>query len=260
MPGKQSNLTRTLNRKAAGGLAVTFALSFVNLAGAFLALSMLGGLEPWTKSQFVGFFGLIEAGLGLGFVFAPNVWRLPVAEANTSSRTAIRLAASTVFIPHWLAFAKVFGGAVMLVYAGAAEGVTLASFGVVVEVLLIAVAFLAIVTATARIGVAYPSMDVFFVTIRRPGNKAHELPGLTISGIIIQTLANIGVFPAVQLTEPSAFYRPELGPSLGTLAATFAIAAVFTGIALAAWYGRITWRAPRSQQKEAEAELSATPA
>src|SRR5919109_5008278 len=124
----------TLNWRAARGLVATFVLSFLNLIGAFAALSLLGGLEPWTNRQFVGLFGAIELAMGLAYLFAPNAWRLPVAEANTP-RTDIRLAASTVLIPHWIALAKALGGALMLGYA-ATEGVGLATLGLPFGVLL----------------------------------------------------------------------------------------------------------------------------
>ena len=158
----------TLNWRAARGMVATFVLSFVNLIGGFVALSLLGGLEPWTDKQFVGIFGLIELSVGIGYLFAPDMWALLVAEANTSDRTTIRLAASTILIPHWIAVAKTLGGAVMLGYA-ATEGVGLATLGLPLAVLFITVGFLALSVIVARIGVARPDLDVIFVTIRRPG-------------------------------------------------------------------------------------------
>jgi len=237
------------------GLVVTLVLSFVNLIGAFVALSLLGGIEPWTNRQFVGLFGLIELSMGLAYLFAPNAWRLPVAEANTP-RTDIRLAASTVLIPHWIALAKALGGAVMLAYA-AIEGIGPATLGLPLAVFFIAIAFLALSVAVARLGVARPDLDVFFVTVRRPGGKEHELPGFTITGMSMQLLSNFGVFPAVELLKPSALYQPELGPSPELLLATGAAAALLCAIAWFSWRGRITMRAPREQEREAERELSA---
>ena len=246
----------TLNWRAARGLVATLVLSFVNLIGAFLALSLLGGLEPWTNRQFVGLFGLIELAMGLAYLFAPNAWRLPVAEANTP-RTDIRLAASTVLIPHWIALAKALGGAVMLAYA-ATEGIGPATLGLPLAVFFIAIGFLALSVAVARLGVARPDLDVFFVTIRRAGGKEHEIPGFTITGMSMQLLSNFGVFPAVELLRPSSLYQPELGPSPELLLATGAAAALLCAIAWLAWRGRITMRAPREQEREAEREVSAT--
>src|SRR5438067_390774 len=105
------------------GLVLGFLLSFVNLAGAFLALLALGGLGAWTGRQFLGFFGMVEAASGLAFIFSPNVWRLPVAEVSTSNRTAIRFAATTVFIPHWAAGAKCVAGLLMIAAAAQRAGI-----------------------------------------------------------------------------------------------------------------------------------------
>src|SRR5688572_23754642 len=127
----------TLNWRAARALTATLALSFLNLIAAFVALSLLGGIEPWTDRQFVGLFGFIELSMGLAYLFAPNAWRLPVAEANTP-RTDVRLAASTVLIPHWIALAKAVGGAIMLGYA-ATGGIGAATLGLPLAVLLVAV-------------------------------------------------------------------------------------------------------------------------
>ena len=164
----------TLNWHAARGLVATFVLSFVNLVGAFVALSVLGGIEPWTDRQFVGLFGLVELSVGLAYFFAPNVWRLPVAEANTK-RTDVRLAASTLLIPHWIAAAKAIGGAIMLGY-GATEGIGPATLGLPLAVLFVALGFLALSVAVSRLGVARPDLDVFFVTVRRPGEKSTRFP------------------------------------------------------------------------------------
>jgi hypothetical protein len=245
----------TLNWRAARALVATLVLSFANLVGAFVALSLLGGLEPWTDRQFVGLFGLIELSMGLAYLFAPNAWRLPVAEANTP-RTDISLAASTVLIPHWIAVAKAVGGALMLGYA-ATEGIGPETVGLPIAVLFIAIGFLALSVAVARLGVARPDLDVFFVTVRRPGGKEYDLPGFTITGTSMQLLSNFGVFPAVELLEPSALYRLELGPSPELLLATGTAAALLCALAWLAWRGRITMRAPKEQEREAEKELAA---
>jgi hypothetical protein len=245
----------TLNWRAARGLVATFVLSFVNLIGAFVALSVLGGIDPWTDRQFVGLFGLIELSMGLSYFFAPNVWRLPVAEANTP-RTDVRLAASTIFIPHWIAAAKAGGGAIMLGY-GATEGLGPATIGLPFAVFFVTGAFLALSVAFSRLGVARPEFDVFFVTVRRPGGKAYELPGFTVTGMSMQLLSNFGVFPAVEILKPSALYRPEIGPSPEFLLVTGVACVVITAIAWLVWRGRITARAPREQEREAANELAA---
>ena len=75
----------------------------------------------------------------------------------------------------------------------------------------------------------------------------------------MQLLSNFGVFPAVELLKPSALYRPEIGPSPEFLLVTGAIAALLCAVAWLAWRGRITVRAPREQEREAERELAAKP-
>ena len=52
--------------RAFRGLALVFLLSFVNLVGVIFTAAALGGVEPWTRWQFVGAFGVIEAASGLG--------------------------------------------------------------------------------------------------------------------------------------------------------------------------------------------------
>jgi hypothetical protein len=237
---------------------LTLVLSFVNLAGAFITLTAFGGIDPWTDAQFVGLFGTIEAGVGLAFLFAPNVWRLPVAEANTP-RTDVRLAASTIFIPHWLAAAKMLGGVLMIGYAAAVEGVGPATVGLVLEIALIGAAFLAVAVGAARVGVARPDLDVAFVTIRRPTHDPVELPGISLTGVVVQFVSNIGIFPAVELLSPGILYQPEIAPSPDLLLWTALTAGICVAGALAAWHGRLGWHAPREQQREAETELTASP-
>src|SRR5215218_5206226 len=81
-------------RRAYSGLFLTFLLSFVNLVGIVFTLIALGGLEPWSPWQFIGAFGVLEAASGLANVISPNIWRLPVAQVQTSERTEVELAGS----------------------------------------------------------------------------------------------------------------------------------------------------------------------
>ena len=62
------------------GLALVFLLSFVNLVGVIVTATALGGVEPWSRWQFVGMYGVLEVASGLANVISPNIWRLPVAE------------------------------------------------------------------------------------------------------------------------------------------------------------------------------------
>ena len=238
--------------RAFRGLLLGFALSFVNLAGAFLAILAIGGLGEWTGRQFIGFFGMLELATGIAFIFGPNIWRLPVAEANTGDRTRVRFAASTILIPHWGAGAKSLAGLAMLAYAAADAGIGPATAGLPVLVLLVVLGVLALSAAAARFGVARPDLDVIQMVIRRPNHEDQELPGISITGMIIQLVINIGAFPAVKILSPSVFYRPEIGPSPELLAVELAITAVAMLVAWLIWRDRLAWRAPREQQREAE--------
>src|SRR5439155_12939658 len=201
------------------------------------AISALVGLESWSDRQFIGLFGFVELSIGLAYLIAPNIWRLPVAEANTSDRTKIRLAASTLLIPHWVAAAKLLSGVTMLTYAAAGEGVGSAGLGLPFAVAFISSGFLALCLIAARLGVARPDLDVFFIIVRRPAHKDQELPSLSFSGVLMQALSNLGVFPTVALTSPAIFYRPEIGPAplfllvAGLASAFFAALAGFAGMA-----------------------------
>ena len=87
--------------RAFRGLALVFVLSFLNLTGVLLTATVLGGIAPWSSWQFIGMFGVVEAASGLANVVSPNIWRLPIAELQTSRRTDVKLAASALLIPHW---------------------------------------------------------------------------------------------------------------------------------------------------------------
>jgi hypothetical protein len=252
-----NKLTLTLNRRAAASLVLVFALSFVNLVGAFLALTAFGGTGSWTRAQFVGLFGVLEAAMGISYLFAPNIWRLPVAEANT--RSPVVVAPSPLLIPHWLAVAKILGGVVMIVYAAVSEGVGAETALLPVVVVSIAVGFLALCLAAARLGVARPDLDVFFLTVRRPRNKDWELPGLSVTGIAMQMLSNVGIFFLVAGLSPDSLFGDYMRPSTAVVLGSLAFAAALIAAAALAWWSRVSTRAPRAQEREAEAELAASP-
>lgn len=238
--------------RALRGLVLGFTLSAVNLAGAFLTVLALGGLAPWTSWQFIGLFGVLEVATGIGFIVGPNIWHLPVAAGKLQNRTLVRLAASTIFIPHWAAGAKTLAG---LALVGAALWNTGIGFATVALLPLIVFIVAWVVGASliaARWGVARPDLDVLFIDVRRPGKPAYELPGFSISASVVQLLINLGPFPAVKIFSPSLFYRPEMAPSPALLAWTGGIAVALMIVGLASWRGRIGWRAPRPQQREAE--------
>ena len=103
--GGGTSLDDTRAKRGSGrafrGLALVFLLSFLNLIGLFLTVTALGGVAPWSRWQFIGAFGVLEAASGLANVISPNIWRLPIAELQTSERTDVKLAGSALLLPHW---------------------------------------------------------------------------------------------------------------------------------------------------------------
>jgi hypothetical protein len=237
--------------RAVRGLLLVFVLSFVNLLGVAFTAAALGGVEPWSGWQFVGLFGVLEAASGLANVISPNLWRLPVAELQTSERTEVKLAASTVLLPHWGGLARSCAGIVCLALAGWQEGVGPVTAALLPLVVALAWIVLALSALLARAGVARPDRDVFQLTVRW-GRRERELPAVSIGASVLQFLLSIATIPAVKLLPPSVLYQPELGPS----AAALLVSAVVSGLLLiavaVAWRGRIEREAPREQQREAE--------
>lgn len=233
------------------GLVLGLALSFVNLAGAFLTVLALGGLGEWTRTQFIGLFGLVEVATGAAFVIGPNIWHLPVAEANTP-RVDIRFAASTILIPHWAGGVKAIAGGAFVVFAIVREGAGPATLLAPVVVVCICAIAVGLSMVFARIGTAWPGADVYEIVIKRPGHADYALPGISLGAAFVQLLLNICTFPSVKLLPRSALYRPEFGPSLEALGWLALAAVCILGAGFAAWWGRLRWRAPRAQQREAE--------
>ena len=235
------------------GLALGLTLSLVNLLGAFLTVVALGGLGEWTRAQFVGLFGTIEVATGAAFIIGPNIWRLPVAEAKLGPGPRdVKFAASTVLIPHWGGGVKCIAGVAFVVYALAAEGAGPATVLLPVVVVLISAASVGVSMAFARLGVARPDVDVYEIVVKRPGHKALNLPGVSLGASFVHLLLNIGAFPAVKLLPPQTLYQPEMGPSAALLGWLAVVALGLLGIGFASWWGRVAWRAPRRQQREAE--------
>jgi hypothetical protein len=247
--------TRADKDRASGrafrGLVLVFLLSFVNLVGVIFTVTALGGLAPWTRWQFIGVFGLIEAASGLANVISPNIWRLPVAELQTGKRTRVALAASSVLLPHWGGLARCAAGLVCLALAAWQEGLGYASAGLVPLVLALAWSILAISAVVARAGVARPEIDVVQLIVRW-GRREKELAPLSIGAAVIQFVLSIVTIPAVKLLRPEVLYRPELAPSPGALLVSVGVAVVLLVLVSVSWSGRIELRAPREQQREAE--------
>lgn len=237
--------------RAFRGLAIVFTVSILSLIGVMLTITQLGGLAPWTRWQFVGLFGVIEASAGIANIISPNIWRLPVAEMQTKPSTEVRLAASTILVPHWGGAARFAAGAALIVAAGIGEGFGAASAVLAPLLIMLAVIVLAFSVLFARFGVARPNIDTLQLLIRRPGAE-HELPPLSISASLLQLVIGIITLPAVKVIEPGALYQPEIGPSPASLATVLLAAVALSAAALLVWWGRIDTRAPREQQREAE--------
>lgn len=238
-------------RRAFRGLALVFLLSFLNLFGLILTITALGGLGDWSGWQFVGAFGVLETASGLANVVSANLWHLPVAELNTSRRTAVKLAGSAVLLPHWGGLARSAAGFVCVGLAAWHEGLGPASAALVLFVAALAWSILGISAALARAGVARPDLDVLQFVVRW-GRREKELPPLSIGAAFFQFLLSIVTIPAVKLLPPSVLYRPEVGPSRAALLVALAVSALLLALVYALWAGRIDWEAPREQQREAE--------
>ena len=239
------------SERAFRGLAFVFLLSFVNLVGVIVTAAALGGVEPWTGWQFVGAFGVIEAASGLANVISPNVWRLPVAELQTSRRTEVRLAASALRLPHWGGLARFGAGLVCLALSAWQDGLGPASLGLVPFVLAIAWSILALSAILARAGVARPDVDVFQLVVRW-GRRETEAPPVSIGASVFQFILSIVTIPAVKVLPPSVLYQPELGPSREALLVALAVSVALAVLVWLVWAGRIELAATREQQREAE--------
>lgn len=236
--------------RAFRGLVLVFALSFLSLVGVLLTVTALGGLGEWTRWQFIGLFGAIEAASGFANIILPNIWRLPVAEVQTRS-TKVRLAASTVLIPHWGGGARAAAGIALVGGAAVAEGVGPATFALPIVLVLLAVIVVAVSAAVARAGVERPDLDVVQFVIRRPRQEV-ELPPVSIGASVLQFVLSIITIPAIKALPPTVLFQPEIGPSWPSAMWLLAAAAVSCGLVVACWFGRIDWHAPREQQREAE--------
>ena len=250
-PTTNGDRDRQPSGRAFRGLALVFLLSFVNLVGVIVTVTALGGLSPWSRWQFIGLFGVIEGASGLANVISPNIWRLPVAELQTSGRTDMKLAASTLLLPHWGGLARCAAGAVCVGLAAWQEGLGTASAALVPVVVAAAWSILAISAVLARAGVARPDLDVVQVIVRW-GRRQKELAPVSIGAAVFQFVLSIVTIPAVKLLQPAVLYRPELGPSPDALLVSGAVTAVLVVVVSALWAGRIEVRAPPEQQREAE--------
>jgi hypothetical protein len=226
-------------------------LSFLNLVGVIVTATALGGIAPWSRWQFIGLYGAIEAASGLANVISPNIWRLPIAELQTSERTDVKLAGSAMLLPHWGGLARSAAGLVCLALAAWQDGLGTASAGLVPFVLALAWSILAVSAVLARAGVARPDVDVVQLVVRW-GRREKELAPISIGAAVLQFTLSIATIPAVKLLEPSVLYQPELGPSPDALLVALAGSAALVALVYLLWFGRVELRAPPEQQQEAE--------
>ena len=238
-------------KRAVSGLFLTFVLSFVNLVGIIFTLTALGGLEPWSRWQFIGAFGVLEAASGIANVISPNLWRLPVAQLETSERTQVELAGSALLIPHWAALARFVAGAVLIAVAAWHEGVGAASVALVPLVLALAWLILAISAALARVALIRPEIDVVQFMVRWRG-RVRESPPVSLTASVLQFLLSIVTVPAAKLLAPAVLYQPEFAPSLETLLAVLTASAILGVLTYVLWFGRVAATASADQQREAE--------
>jgi hypothetical protein len=238
-------------KRAFSGLFLTFVLSFVNLVGIIFTLIALGGLAPWSRWQFIGAFGVLEAASGLANIISPNIWRLPVAQLQTSERTQIELAASALLIPHWAALARFAAGVVLMAVAAWHEGLEPASVELIPFIVALAWLILVISAAFARVALMRPEFDVVQVNVRWGGRLREFAPG-SLSAAVLQFLLSISTVPAAKLLDPTVLYQPEFAPSLKALLAVL-IAWLISGVlAYLLWSGRVVATARAEQQREAE--------
>jgi hypothetical protein len=244
-------MTATSVDRSFRGLATVFVLSFLSLIGVVLTATALGGLAPWTRWQFIGLFAVLEIAAGLANVISPNVWRLPIAELDTSSRTRVQFAASTMLLPHWGGLARAAAGLLLLVLVASEEGVSRASLALLPLIGALSVSYVALSAILARIGVARPDLDVVQFIVRW-GKRERELTPISIGASALQFLLSIATIPIAKLFQPSILYQPEVAPSAQTLLVVLVVALVLAGLAYAVWARRLAITAPREQQREAD--------
>src|SRR4051795_4281860 len=138
-----ANDDASVARRAFRGLFLPLTLSFINFAGLLLSAVSLKALGDWTTWQFAGMFGILEASQGLAGILQPNIWHLPVVELETSDRTRIKMAWSTIFLPHWGGAARAFAGSSIIVASAVHHGEVQPTAVLIVPLVLLLAALLA---------------------------------------------------------------------------------------------------------------------
>jgi hypothetical protein len=239
-------------RRAFRGLFLVFVLTFVNFVGIAITMASMGGLEPWTRWQFLGLFGVIETAAGLSNIVAPNIWHLPAAELTTSRATRVRLAMSAMLIPHWGGGARAAAGLIMILISGTTEGWGTESVLLIPLIVGLTIGLLGVSAAIGRIGVAHPETDIVQFTIRWRGAE-RKLEPLSISASIQQFALGIITLPAVAILAPAVLFGAVIRPSAPALILILVFAVLSIAATVLLWAGRLQWNAPQEQQREAEA-------
>jgi hypothetical protein len=228
-----------------------FLLSFLSLAGILLTMASIGGLGSWSRWQFIGLFGVIEAASGIANIVAPNIWRLPVVELTSDSSKRTKLALSTVLIPHWGGAARALAGLALIIAAASREGIGPTTIALAPFILLLALLMLCLSALIARAGVAAPHYDAIQLTIKY-AKQQHEVEPVSLSASALQFVFSIMTIPIVKTVAPGVLYQPEIATSQALVIAT-ALACALLGVAtFVSWRDRVDWRAPVWQQREAE--------
>jgi hypothetical protein len=248
--GAKAKKQTSASSRAFRGLFLPLALSLLNFVGLVISATALG-LGNWTTWQFAALFGTLEAGAGIAAVVLPNIWHLPVVELETSPRTRAHLAITSILLPHWGSLARSVAGFILIGLAGYHDG-----WGPSAALILPLVALIVVLNVTssllaARIGVASPETDVVQLMVRWRGEVREARP-LSISASLLQFVLGVLTLPLAAAFQPSQVFAEGPGPTTEAFAVT-AVAALVTSIGVvAAWWGRMTWRAPQEQQREVE--------
>lgn len=242
--------TRRSGNRAFRGLFLVFTLTFLNLVGITLTAVGLNAMGDWTIWQFIGLFGIVEAGSGLANVVTPNLWAMPVVEQETSHRTKSVLALDTLMMPHWGGLARTVAGVVMIGAAGYEAGIGVATPLLLPMILLVALVQVGLSALIARGGVTAHAYDVIQVTLN--WYREIKVPPISLSASALQFCLSIITIPAISVMRPGAIYQPEIGPASATLFWLAVGTLVFCLAGFASWYPRIARHAPREQREEAE--------
>jgi hypothetical protein len=216
-------------------LVLIFTLTLVGLAGILTTVLAVGGLSGWTAWQFIGLFGVSEAAAGLANIWLPNVWHLPAEALERGD--SVGLALPWRSRPHWAGAARLAAGVVMIIISGIESSFGPETLGLLPLVPALAVWLYATSSLVARLGVAYPEIDVLRLILRWRGETT-QVPPISIGASALQLWISVAPLPAIQMLEPGSLFQPAIGPSAAALGLTLALAVVSSMAVVVAWRGR----------------------